>query len=101
MTGDARPIGAFFDIPHSSLGALLARAEALQPIQRALQEWRGAVPTDALRVVNFRDGVLIVHADDAAALTALRYHSREFLQYFRSRGYQCREIQAKTKPRAQ
>lgn len=98
MTGDAKSIGTFVSDPHSVIGALMARADALCKFQQALLEWQPGTPLNALRAVNLRKGVLVIHADNASALTILRYRQKELLKYLQTHGYQCSDIEAKVAP---
>ena len=95
MTGDAKSIGTLVSDPRSTIGALMARADALRGYQQALQEWQPSSSPDALRAVNLRNGTLVIHADNASALTTLRFRQKELLQYLQAHGYQCSDIEAK------
>lgn len=99
MTGDAKSIGTLVSDLRSTIGVLMARADALLQYQQALQEWQSGSPLDALRVVNLRNGILVIHADNASALTTLRFRQKELLQYLQGYGYQCSDIEAKVAPR--
>ncbi len=57
------------------------------------------MPGDALHVANLRDGTLVIHADNAAALTALRYRVNDLLHSLKSKfGPECSRIDAKVRP---
>lgn len=105
MNGDARQIGTCLIDPRSPAAALLLRAQSLVRYQQALQEWAqsaipgNSVPGDGLHVVNLRDNTLVIHADNAAALTALRYRVNELLRDLQLRfGPECSRIDAKVRP---
>ncbi len=105
MNGDARPIGICLIDPCSPTAALLLRAQSLIRYQQALQEWaqsvppKDSVPGTDLHVVNYRDGTLVIHADNAAALIALRFRVNGLLRDLQIRfGHECSRIDAKVRP---
>lgn len=99
MTTDAQSIGSLLFSHDSQSAALMAQAHVMQKYQRALEEWPAGGGMGALRVVNLRQGTLVIHADNGSALTTLRFHLNDLLTYLRTRGYQCAEIEAKVAPR--
>lgn len=64
---------------------LLARAGRLAVIQTAIREWAGEPLASSLTIANERDGVLVVYAASAAALTQVRYKQQELIQFLRER----------------
>lgn len=82
---DAIGIGACLNDPGSSLHHLLARAGRLAAIQATIREWAGEPLASSLTIANERDGVLVVYAASAAALTQLRYKQQELIQFLRER----------------
>lgn len=99
LDSDAKLLGACLATPGSAIAALLARAEQIENCQRVLREWLRANFCGAARVVNFRDGVLIVHAESAAMCTALRFRSNECLAFLNRRlATGCSQISIKVRP---
>lgn len=99
MNTDPKSIGTLLFGTDSQAAKLLDHAEAMLQYQRVLEEWAAEYATGALRVVNLREGTLIIHADNGSALTALRFRQTSLLAYLQTRGYQCAEIEAKVAPR--
>jgi len=82
---DAIGIGACLNDPGSSVHHLLARAGRLAKIQTAIREWAGEPLASSLTIANERNGVLVVYAASAAALTQVRYKQQELIQFLRER----------------
>ena len=82
---DAVGIGACLNDPGSSVHHLLARARRLAEIQAAIRGWAGEPLASSLTIANERDGVLVVYAASAAALTQVRYKQQELIQFLRER----------------
>lgn len=80
---EAVGIGACLNDPGSSVQHLLARAGRLAAIQAAIRDWAGEPLASSLTIANERDGVLVVYAASAAALTQLRYKQQELIQFLR------------------
>lgn len=92
-------IGALLTGPGSPAAAMLAQAERLGTYGRALREWSKSHACAAPRAVNLRDGVLVVHVDNAASGTALRFRSSELLGFLQDRlGPDCLRIDVKIRP---
>ena len=82
---DGKNVGAHLDAPDSSVGLLLSRARGLGELQQTLSEWAAEPLARFLRIANLRDGVVVVHADSAAAFTQLRYRQQELVQVLQER----------------
>ena len=82
---DALGIGACLNDPGSSLHHLMARASHLAAIQTAIRDWAGEPLASSLTIANERDGILVVYAASAAALTQVRYKQQELIQFLRER----------------
>jgi len=82
---DALGIGACLNDPGSSVHHLMARASRLAEIQTAIRDWAGEPLASSLTIANERDGVLVVYAASAAALTQVRYKQQELIQFLRER----------------
>lgn len=105
MSSEAKPIGVCLIDPRSPAAALLRRAELLSRYQQLLEDWASSMPAgtttlvDSLRVVNLRAGTLVIHADNAAALTALRYRLNELSLYLQKHlGTECSRIETRVRP---
>ncbi|HZR37729.1 MAG TPA: DUF721 domain-containing protein [Nevskia sp.] len=98
---DAIGIGACLNDPGSSVHRLLARAGRLAAIQTAIREWAGEPLASSLTIANERDGVLVVYAASAAALTQVRYKQQELIQFLRERHFvTATKLEAKINPTA-
>lgn len=101
------------DDPRSPAAKLLSHADTLTHYQQALQDWivtaypeqtdiakdPGVAFGNALRVANLRNGTLVIHAENAATLTALRYRTNDLLRALQSvSNLECDRIQIKVKP---
>ena len=95
---DARPLNELLDQP-CQLQPLLDRARQLAAIQREIREYLRAPWADALRVANVRGPVLAVHADHAAAATALRHRQDELIAALNRRlDLQLEKLDLKVRP---
>ncbi len=106
MHADAENVGAHLDNPDSPAHELLRRAQRLGEIQRILREilrdWSLEPLAHSLRTANERDGVLIVYADSAAALTQVRYRRQDLLKALQERLAPAPEkLEIKMRPSAQ
>lgn len=68
------------------LQPLLQRVDEIEALQKICRRWSSEPWMGALRVVNVRGQTLVVHAESAAALTALRYRREALLAYLREHG---------------
>ena len=64
----------------------LWRVDEIEALQNICRRWSSEPWMGALRVVNVRGQTLVVHAESAAALTALRYRREALLAYLREHG---------------
>ena len=98
---DAKGIGACLNDPDSSVHSLLARASQLADIQSALRDWAGEPLASSLTIANERDGVLVIYAASAAALTQVRYKQQELIHFLRQRlGLASTKVEVKINPTA-
>jgi len=98
---DAKGIGACLNDPGSSVHNLLARASQLADIQSALRDWAGEPLASSLTIANERDGVLVIYAASAAALTQVRYKQQELIHFLRQRlGLASTKVEVKINPTA-
>lgn len=99
---DAQGIGAYLGNAGSSLHKLMARATQLTEIQTLIRDWAGEPLASSLSVANERDGILIIYAASAAALTQVRYKQQELIQFLHDRlGLTSKKIEVKIHPTAQ
>src|SRR5688572_28936884 len=99
MTADPRRLNHFLGEASPTVSALLVRAQMLERVEQALQEWLGEPWSSSIRVANLRGDSLIVFADSAAALTKLRYSRDDVLAHSRQRlGLDCNSLIMKVKP---
>jgi hypothetical protein len=68
-----------------SVGTLLQRARLLEVVNLTLTQWCDDPWIQQIRLVNLRDGTVVVYADNAAALSMLRHRSRSFLSWLNAR----------------
>jgi len=80
---EARSIGSFLGDPLFSAHHLLSEAERLTQLQNVLRQWLPASVRGSIRVAAEQQGELVLHADSAAALVAIRYREQELLTYLR------------------
>jgi hypothetical protein len=98
---DALGIGACLSDPDSALHHVLARAGRLAEIQTAIREWAGEPLASSLTIANERDGILVVYAASAAALTQVRYKQQELIHFLRQRlGLASTKVEVKINPTA-
>jgi hypothetical protein len=98
---DAIDIGAHLSGPGSSLHTLFARAGQLAAIQAALAEWAGEPLASSLNIANERDGILVIYATSAAALTQVRFKQQELIHFLRQRlALSITKLEAKINPTA-
>ena len=105
MSDEAKPIGVCLIDPRSPAAALLRRAELLSRYQAVLKDWASSMPAgnsslvDSLRVVNLRTGTIVIHAQHAAALTAVRFRLNELLRHFQNHfGTEYSRIDVRVRP---
>jgi hypothetical protein len=94
---DAQSVGACFGDLKSPIGKLFSRARRLAELESAVRSWAGEPLARSLRVANERDGILVIYATSAAALTQVHYRQKELLQRL---GTSIRKIEAKVLPTA-
>jgi len=98
MDADAKNVGAHLELPDSPVGELLRRARWLAEIDQIFRDWVPAPIARAMRVANFRDGIIVIYVDSAAALTQLRYSEQELLQVLTQRlKPPCKKLEIKIK----
>jgi hypothetical protein len=101
MSRDVPSLGNLFDAP-SPLRTLLARADQLAALQRALREILHEPWAQALRVANLRGPLLILHADHAGAATALRHRQAGLIAALNQRlDLQLSGLEIKVRPPSQ
>ena len=62
---------------------LLTEADRLTQLQASLRQWLPVSVRESIRVAAEQEGVLILHADSATALVAIRYRENELLTHLR------------------
>jgi hypothetical protein len=98
---DAQGIGAYLGNTGSSLHKLMTRVAQLTEIQTLIRDWAGEPLASSLSVANERDGILIIYAASAAALTQVRYKQQELIQFLHQRlGLTSKNIEVKISPAA-
>lgn len=82
-----------------SAAALLARAQQLANINRALSDWCNEHWIRHVRLANLRGPTVVIYVASACALIPLRRHSSELLAWLEAR-FQlgCTRIEAKVRP---
>jgi hypothetical protein len=80
---EARSIGSFLSDPLFSARHLLTEAERLTQLQNSLRQWLPGSVRQSVRIAAEQDGELILHADSAAALVAIRYRENELLTHLK------------------
>jgi hypothetical protein len=83
----------------SSVRQLLDRANQLDQINRALQQWNDAPWLAHIRLANIRGSTLVFYSSSAATLVNLRHHQQALLDFVQ-RNFQlaCTHIEAKVRP---
>jgi hypothetical protein len=61
----------------------LTQAERLTQLQNSLRQWLPASLSQSVRIVAEHQDELVLHADSAAALVAIRYRENELLTHLR------------------
>jgi len=82
-SSEARSIGSYLNDPLFSMRHRLNQAERLTQLQNSLCQWLPASLQQAVSIAAEQDGELVLHADSAAALVALRYRENELLAHLR------------------
>lgn len=78
---------------------LIARAERLARVNRALRGWRSEPWLEGVRLANLRDSVAVLFADTAATSLLLRYRQAELLAFLRQEsGLPLTRLDVKVKP---
>jgi hypothetical protein len=82
-----------------SVGAVLARAQQLASINRALRDWCDEPWIRHIRLANLRDHTVVIYAASASALIPLRQRSGDLLAWLEAR-FQlgCTRMEAKVRP---
>ena len=80
---------------------LLQRVRRLQALNSLLQRWTSEPWLTAIRVANLRGETLVVYADNAAALTALRYRRDSLLGWLQQQGVPVLKLDMRVRPRPQ
>jgi len=80
---EARSIGSYLSDPLFSMRHRLDQAERLTQLQNSLCQWLPASMRQAVFIAAEQDGELVLHADSAAALVAIRYRENELLTHLR------------------
>ena len=78
---------------------LLQRVRRLQALDGLLQGWTSEPWLAAIRVANLRGDTLVVYADNAAALTALRYRRESLLDWLQQQGVPVLKLDLRVRPR--
>lgn len=98
---EPKNIGACLNDAAFPTRGLWAHAGRLTQIQSALHEWAGEPLAHSLSVANERDGLLIVYAESAAALTQVRYRQQELIQFLLQRvNLRAIKLEVKIRPSA-
>ena len=99
MSGDTPSLNHLLERQPENLRQLLERAEHLASIQRVLRECLNEPWADALRVANLHGPLLVLHADHAAAATALRHRHDELIGLLNQRmGLRLTRLELKVRP---
>ncbi|MDB5806172.1 MAG: hypothetical protein JWN73_3494 [Betaproteobacteria bacterium] len=96
---NANLAGAF--VPrHSSLRPLAERAAELIELRRLYRDNLPSGLAEASQVANFRDGVVIVMADNSAAAAKLKQLTSRLTAAFQEKGWQINAIKVQVQARA-
>ncbi|TXH04428.1 MAG: DUF721 domain-containing protein [Nevskiaceae bacterium] len=100
MSQDAEPLHRWLQQQPASIRGVMARAQRLAQINRALQQQWAAEPwIQAVRIANIRENVVVIYAQTASALIPLRYRKTALLAFLQQRfELTCNEIDAKVRP---
>jgi len=82
-SSEARSIGSYLNDPLFSMRHRLDEAERLTQLQISLCQWLPASLRQSVHIAAEQDGELVLHADSAAALVAIRYRENELLTHLR------------------
>jgi hypothetical protein len=85
---------------HATLGPLAARAADLIELRRLYRDNLPAGLAQASQVANFRDGVVIVLADNSAAAAKLKQLTARLTALFQEKGWQINAIKVQVQARA-
>ncbi|MBL6750147.1 MAG: DUF721 domain-containing protein [Nevskia sp.] len=100
-TAEPVAVGECLRAPGSPARKLWAQLDRLAQIQTAIRDWAGDPLARSLSVANFRDGLLFLNTDSAAALTQVRYRQQELLQFLQNRlGVDAVRLEVKVNPSA-
>lgn len=92
-----RTLGDFLN-SDDAMARLSAHAGHLQTLQRLFESTVPAMLARSSRVANFKQGVVIVHAENGAVAAKLRQISPRLSEDFRSKGEQVTEIRIRVQP---
>jgi hypothetical protein len=85
---------------HATLGPLAARAADLIELRRLYRDNLPAGLAQASQVANFRDGVVIVLADNSAAAAKLKQLTARLTALFQEKGWQINAIKVQVQARS-
>lgn len=80
---------------------LLQRVQRLQALNRLLQGWTSEPWLSAIRIANLRGDTLVIYADNAAAMTSLRYRSESLLDWLKQQGVPVLKLDLRIRPSQQ
>lgn len=93
----ARTLGDYLN-SDEAMARLSAHAGHLQTLQRSFEKAVPAMLARSCRVANFKQGVVIIHAENGAVAAKLRQIAPSLSEDFRLRGEQVTEIRIKVQP---
>lgn len=99
MSAELTPLHGRLTKEPGDLEPLLQQVRHIQAVQQACRHWSSEPWMQAIRVANVRAGTLVIHADSAAALTALRYRREALLGYLREQyGWPLTRLETRVRP---
>lgn len=78
---------------------VLAHARLLLKLSRRFEAVAPAAFRHAARVVNYRSGVIVIHAENGAVAAKIRQMSRRLCDELSRGGAECNDIEVKVQPR--
>lgn len=90
-------INAYFDAP-DGLGRMMAHARLLKRLQAAYEQAAPAYLGQASRVANYKQGMVVIHADSGGVAVKLKQLSPSLTGVFLGMGIECSGIQVRVQP---
>lgn len=96
---DPLPLQQWLSHQPGELRVLLARAQQLADINKALQQWNSEPWLAQIHLANIRNDTLVIFSSSAAALVVLRNRQKALLDFINQRFHlTCTLIEAKVRP---